>query len=176
MIPQLLDLGCGAGGATKGYQRAGFRVVGVDIAPQANYCGDEFHQADMLDFLFWHWQEFDAVHVGPPCQLFSGMTNCRPGVAETYPDLIGPVRQLLLPLRIPWVIENVPGAPLRADATLCGQMFGLPLYRHRLFESNIPLVQPVHPAHVIPASKAGHWAARNHHQRRRARLADRASP
>jgi DNA (cytosine-5)-methyltransferase 1 len=32
--PKLLDLYCGAGGASKGYQRAGFYVVGVDINPQ----------------------------------------------------------------------------------------------------------------------------------------------
>jgi DNA (cytosine-5)-methyltransferase 1 len=36
-------------------------------------------------------------------------------------------------------------------------MFGLELYRHRLFESNIPLHAPDHPAHLTPASKAGHW-------------------
>jgi hypothetical protein len=44
--PRMLDLFCGAGGATKGYQRSGLYVVGVDVKPQPNYCGDEFHQAD----------------------------------------------------------------------------------------------------------------------------------
>jgi len=48
--PRLLDLFCGAGGASKGYQRAGFYVVGVDIKQQPHYCGDEFHQADALTY------------------------------------------------------------------------------------------------------------------------------
>jgi DNA (cytosine-5)-methyltransferase 1 len=85
------------------------------------------------------------------------MSNCRPGLAEKYPDLIDATRQALLEFNKPWVIENVPGSPLNNPITLCGQMFGLELYRHRLFESNIDLNEPVHPAHVMPASKAGHW-------------------
>lgn len=85
------------------------------------------------------------------------MSKCRPELAQKYPDLVDPVRELLIEKGLPYVIENVPGAPLRDPITLCGQMFGLELYRHRLFESNIPLQEPLHPKHVIPASKAGHW-------------------
>lgn len=154
--PLLLDLFCGAGGAAMGYHRAGFDVVGVDLNPQPNY-PFAFYQADALEFLLDFGGKFDAVHASPPCQRYSAMSKCRPGIAEEYPDLVDQVRNLLVMNGLPCVIENVPGAPLLDPITLCGQMFGLELYRHRLFESNIPLVAPEHPKHVIPASKAGHW-------------------
>jgi DNA (cytosine-5)-methyltransferase 1 len=156
--PRLLDLFCGAGGATRGYQDAGFHVTGVDIEPQPNYCGDDFYQYDAIAWLEEAvLTRFDVIHASPPCQRYSAMASCRPGLAETYPDLIAPTRDLLEKIGMAYVIENVPGAPLRADATLCGQMFGLDLYRHRLFESNVPLDEPEHPGHVLPASRAGHW-------------------
>lgn len=159
----MLDLFCGAGGATKGYQNAGFYVIGVDLHPQPNYCGDRFIQFDAVQFLAESLQTarrgwaFDAIHASPPCQRYSQMSQCRPEIAEQYPDLVGPVRDLLIDSRLPYVIENVPGAPLRDPIMLCGQMFGHELYRHRLFESNMPLQAPDHGPHTIPASKAGHW-------------------
>ncbi len=155
--PLLLDLFCGAGGAAMGYHRAGFDIVGIDIAPQPNY-PFTFVQGDALELAFhWNWSDVAAVHASPPCPRFSAMTNCRPGVAGTHPDLITPTRYCLQRTGLPWVIENVPGSPLRDPVVLCGQMFGLALYRHRLFESNVPLEQPGHPRHIVPASKAGHW-------------------
>lgn len=161
MKPKLLDLFCGAGGATKGYQQAGFHVVGIDLNPQPNYCGDEFIQADGISFLH-QWlrfggEQFDAIHASPPCQGYSAMSTCRPGLAEEYPRLIEPVRDLLEASGLPYVIENVVGAPLRNPTLLCGQMFGLELYRHRLFETSWPLPLILHPEHTMPASKAGHW-------------------
>lgn len=164
--PLLLDLFCGAGGAAVGYHRAGFEVVGVDINPQPNY-PFEFHQADALDFLRGarifemvrqRWaRRIAAVHTSPPCQHYSAMSKCRPGLSDDYPDLVAEVRELLQEIGLPYVIENVPGSPLENPITLCGTMFGYELYRHRLFESNIKLTEPLHPAHVKPASKAGHW-------------------
>lgn len=154
--PQLLDLFCGAGGAAMGYHLAGFEVIGVDINPQPNY-PFTFHRADALEALDNNGHEFDAIHASPPCQRHSAMSACRPGLADTYPDLIEATRALLTDFRVPWVIENVAGSPLVNPIWLCGQMFGLELYRHRGFESNVPLVAPEHPKHVIPASKAGHW-------------------
>jgi DNA (cytosine-5)-methyltransferase 1 len=156
MRPKLLDLFCGAGGAAVGYHRAGFEVIGVDTAPQKNY-PFEFHQGDALHYLAEHWDEFDASHASPPCQRWSTMSACRPGLSEDYPDLIAATRGLLDLTRLPYVIENVPGSPVRPDLTLCGQMFGLELYRHRLFESNALLSHPEHPPHRVPASRAGHW-------------------
>lgn len=163
--PRLLDACCCAGGATKGYQRAGFHVTGIDIEPQPNYCGDEFIQADAVEFIRKHGAEFDAIHASPPCQSYSGMTNCRPGLAEQYPQLIDAVRYELQRAGAPWVIENVRGSglPFQDDLLgthglmLCGAMFGLALYRHRMFEASIPIAAPPHPRHSAPASKAGHW-------------------
>lgn len=163
--PRLLDLYSGAGGCAVGYHRAGFEVIGVDIEDHPDY-PFEFHQADALDVLrTWDLSGFDAIHASPPCQAYSAMSNCRPGLAEEYPDLVEPTRDALEATGLPWVIENVEGSPVASGAALfghsgvelCGRMFGLLLYRHRRFESNIRLTQPHHPRHDIPASKAGHW-------------------
>ncbi len=128
--PVLLDLFCGAGGAAVGYSRAGFDVVGVDIKPQPHY-PFEFVWADALDLC--DWSEFDAIHASPPCQAYSVAVTEKAG----WPDLLPQTRELLERTGLPWVIENVPGAPMRADFMLCGSMFGLPgLRRHRLFETS----------------------------------------
>jgi len=79
MKPRLLDTFCKAGGCTKGYQRAGFYVVGVDIELQPNYIGDEFYQADALEFIQAHGHEFDVIHASPPCQAYSRATAWRGG-------------------------------------------------------------------------------------------------
>lgn len=129
----MLDAFCGAGGATKGYQRAGFYVVGVDIAPQSHYCGDEFIQADALDFLARHGSEFEFIHTSPPCQ---GYMRAKGLARKGYLQLVEPVRAALKSSGRPYVIENVPGAPLHNPILLCGLMFGLDLYRHRLFETS----------------------------------------
>ena len=133
--PRLLDLFCGAGGAAVGYHRAGFDVVGVDIVAQPRY-PFEFIQADAMTF---DLEGYDAIHASPVCHRWSKMRDCRPGLKEQAPDLLTPTRERLLPLSVPWVIENVPGAPLRNPAQLCGSAFGLPLQRHRWFESTVPL-------------------------------------
>ena len=157
MKPRLLDLFCGAGGASVGYGRAGFEVVGVDLYPQPNY-PYEFHQGDALKFLLENWREFDALHGSPPCQRHSAMSSCRPGLAESYPDYITATREAFSLIGLPWVIENVVGSPLRPDLVLCGHMFGLKLYRHRIFEvGGVYCWQPEHPRHVTPGSRAGHW-------------------
>lgn len=158
--PRLLDLFCGAGGAAMGYSRAGFEVVGVDIKPQPHY-PFEFHQGDALTWLGDPWLsgygQFDAIHASPPCQRYSAMSACRPGLDDSYPDLIETTRHLLQVSELPWVIENVPGSPLINPIRLCGFMFGLPLYRHRLFETSLPLMVPPHPKHSVPGGRAGHW-------------------
>jgi DNA (cytosine-5)-methyltransferase 1 len=145
--PRLLDLFCGAGGAAMGYHRAGFDVVGIDIEPQPHY-PFEFVQDDALFCLkrikagLW---EFDAIHASPPCQAYSVLRRANPG-AE-YPDLVAPTREMLEATGLPWVMENVPGAPLLPSIVLCGSMFDLgagdrQLRRHRLFESSVGMLQP----------------------------------
>jgi DNA (cytosine-5)-methyltransferase 1 len=133
--PRLLDLFCGAGGAAMGYHRAGFDVVGVDIAPQPNY-PFEFHQGDAMTY---ELDGFDAIHASPPCQQFSQMSKCRPGLAATYPDLVAPTRRRLIATGMPYIIENVVGAPLLDPIMICGSGLGMTLQRHRLFESNVAL-------------------------------------
>lgn len=139
MKPRLLDLFCCEGGAAVGYQRAGFHVTGVDIDPQPNYAGDEFHQADALEFPL---AGFDVVHASPPCQGYTTMSN-RWG--STSPLLIDAVRDRLTDYGVlVWVIENVVGAKahMRSPMRLHGGQFGLNLYRPRLFESNVLLSPP----------------------------------
>jgi DNA (cytosine-5)-methyltransferase 1 len=138
--PRLLDLFCGAGGAAMGYARAGFEVVGVDIAPQPNY-PFSFWKIDALEALRsivpTRW---DAIHASPPCQAYSAGARMRNGYAKDHPRLIEPVRELLLATGLPYVIENVPEAPLRSPMRLCGSQFGLDVRRHRAFESNVLLL------------------------------------
>lgn len=136
--PRLLDLFCGAGGCSMGYHRAGFDVVGVDVHPQPRY-PFEFHQADALEFPL---DGFDAIHASPPCQAFSALRHLNPG--KEHPDLIAPTRDRLRAASVPYVIENVEGAPLGEGTQLlllCGTMFRLQtpdgraeIRRHRLFE------------------------------------------
>lgn len=156
--PRLLDCFCGAGGATRGYQQAGFHVTGVDINPQPHYIGDEFHQFDALDYLKAHGHEFDAIHASPPCQGYS-RTRHLPWVksaGKIHPMLIPLARTALMDMDCPWVIENVGDAPLEGIA-LAGGMFGLPYRRMRRFESNVLLLAPPNATDEIsvPGNKFG---------------------
>ncbi len=149
---RLLDLFCGAGGASMGYHRAGFdQVTGVDLTPQPRY-PFTFVQGDALAYLARHGQEFDAIHASPPCQVYSKLAAMHPG--SNHPDLVAAVRDLLRRVGKPWVIENVEGAPLVHAPTLdgaygvvlCGSNFGLGverghLRRHRVFEGSLPIAQ-----------------------------------
>jgi DNA (cytosine-5)-methyltransferase 1 len=147
--PRILDLYSGAGGAARGYQRAGFHVTGIDIKPQPRYAGDVFIQGDALKYLAKHGHEYDAVHASPPCQAFTSLKVMHN--AGEHHDLLTPTRALLASLDAPWVIENVVGAPIQHGILLCGSMFGLgvevydgwrQLRRHRLFESSVQMLAP----------------------------------
>src|SRR6185437_2671964 len=134
MKPRLLDLFCGAGGSAMGYHRAGFEVIGVDNQPQKHY-PFEFIQADATTFPL---DGFDAIHASPPCKDWTvarAAHNLKGAHGTGW--LLDHTRQRLLAQGAPWVIENVPGAEMRADYQLCGCHFGLPgLRRERWFETS----------------------------------------
>ena len=153
--PLLLDLFCCAGGAGVGYRRAGFDVVGVDRAKQPRY-PFAFHRGDALAVLAdlarqvaagqvptFAGRPVAATHGSPPCQRYCDLARQN---KREYPDLVAPTRDLMRAVGLPWVIENVPEAPLLDPIVLCGTMFpGLRVIRHRGFESSVPLVAPPHP-------------------------------
>ena len=146
----MLDLFCGAGGAAMGYHRAGFKVIGMDLSPQPRY-PFEFIQGDALGVKSFYG--IDAIHASPPCQAYANVTAWR-GQRDDHPDLVAATRTLLEASGLPWVIENVPEAPIRADYKLCGTNFWLPIRRHRHFETNWSgTVEPIpcrHDPHDLP--------------------------
>ena len=138
-----------------GYHRAGFDVVGVDIKHQPHY-PFEFHRADALEYLVEHGRGFDAIHASPPCQAYS---VCRSLTSKEYPRLVLAVRGCLDRIGVPYVIENVEGAPLYNPLMLCGTMFGLRVLRHRIFETK-PAI------YFAPASCRHNGLATGNHLRR----------
>lgn len=145
---KLLDLFCCAGGCGVGYSRAGFAVTGVDINPQPHY-PLPFIQADALALDRKFMASFDVIHASPPCQSYCDLAK-RNGNGHLWPRLVEPVRQMLIKTGKPYIIENVDGAPLLDPAILCGTMFkGLRVLRHRLFESNFPIIVPPHGKHPL---------------------------
>lgn len=152
--PRLLDLFCGQGGAGKGYDDAGFEVKGVDIVRQPRY-PFEFFCADAIYYVRRYGVLYDAIHASPPCQHDSATQRIQ---GNGHPDLIAEVREAILSVRRPYVIENVEGArpKLRDPVMLCGAMFpGVRVYRHRLFECSFEATAPEHPPHVARQVKMG---------------------
>lgn len=148
--PKLLDLFCCGGGSGVGYDRAGYEVTGVDNRKHPNY-PFEFVLDDAIEYLRKYGHLFDAVHASPPCQGYSPHTrNDSKWVGysngKQEPRLISVIRENI-PSGMPYVIENVPGAKLELENPfmLCGAMFGLPISRHRYFESNVLIMPPEHP-------------------------------
>lgn len=161
--PKLLDLCCGVGGASRGYQQAGFDVTGVDIHAQPDYVGDEFIQADVMRVLdnTRFLRQFDYIHASFPCQRFTSLARGTNRNIESFSDLITPGRYKLDAARVPYILENVTSAPIRADLQLCGLEFDLPLYRHRNFEFSsypwfVPTIEHIsHKGHRVQGWRHG---------------------
>ncbi|MFJ2399804.1 SAM-dependent methyltransferase [Streptomyces xanthochromogenes] len=156
--PLLINLYCCQGGSAAGYAAAGFAVVGVDIEPQPRY-PYPFIQAGALEFLAafagWILEHAALTDASPPCQAYSRAWKIQ---QRQHPELIGPTRELLAATGRPYVIENVEeaAAELRSPVTLCGAMFGMTTYRHRLLEAGgWQITPPPHPAHTAPLTKMG---------------------
>src|ERR1044072_9413780 len=158
MRPVILDLYCAAGGAGMGSHQAGFDVVGVDIEHFKRYPFQMIRMdaIEALDYMLEHnptgWP-YVAIHASPPCQAFTPATRIR---QNDHPDLIGPTRERLEKIGLPYVIENTLGSPLIDPQMLCGTMFpGLRVYLHRLFETNLAWTPPAHPQHTHSITKMG---------------------
>jgi len=165
-----LDLFCGAGGASKGIHDAGFTVIGVDNASGLNY-PYEYYCEDAVEFMAMGLDDFDFIWASPPCQAYSWSSACRRNEGVDYQDLVEITRHYLQKSGKPYIIENVVGAPLIDPVVLCGTMFPgqLKVFRHRLFESNIPLTVEMKCSHEGHKAKerrndngdffivAGHW-------------------
>ncbi|MEU0020524.1 SAM-dependent methyltransferase [Streptomyces rochei] len=152
---RVLDAFCCAGGMAMGFHRAGFDVVGVDIVPQPDY-PFTFVQGDAVDYIREYGAGFDLIHASPPCQAWTPLNAYN---HKTYPELIAPARQAIQTTGRPYVIENVEAArgELLDPFMLCGPMFGLRLYRHRLFETGgFTLSPPPHPAHRQKCARNGY--------------------
>jgi C-5 cytosine-specific DNA methylase len=183
---KVLDGCCGIGGISKGLADAGHEVWGVDDNPRLREdylrCGAAgFICADILEVLAdtSFMARFDAVHCSYPCQSGSVMSNCRPGLAATYKNLIPAGRPLMEAWGGPFTIENVSGMRpwLKNPVTLCMYgHFGREHYRHRLIEAGGGLVLQLPPVpatslaagskkpnaecglpHPFRTARAGHW-------------------
>jgi DNA (cytosine-5)-methyltransferase 1 len=170
MRPVIIDACCCQGGAARGYQNAGFRVIGIDVDPQPRYVGDEFIQGDALALISnLDWVASTgavAIHASWPCQFFKlgTLRTNKPGL-----DLVTPGREAMNATGLPWVIENVMEAPLNRDRSivLCANTFGLRTYRHRRFEysKHWELTAPAHAPHVKRApnrQRLQRWLAGDH--------------
>lgn len=192
MSPILIDFFCCEGGASEGYARAGFQVYGVDNQPRPKY-PFPFHQGDAIEVmdtllageavpfvlpgrvgLVWVTLDMCAAWAGsPPCQAYSKTRNAYDSDGK-HPELVEPTRERFKRSRLPYVIENVEGAPLLDPLTLCGTEFGLTardidgellsLRRHRLFESNVFLMGAGGCDHNAPGIVAGVYSGSRHNK------------
>lgn len=166
-VPRILDAFCHAGGAAAGYHLAGFTVVGIDIQPMSRQYPFEFIEGDAIQYIREHGHEYDMIHASPPCQDHIAITagnRQRPGWTDNHINLVPQTRAALaeaaVKKHLPTVIECGVGKHLRKDISLCGEMFGLGVIRHRWFEiDGINIPQPQHLPHRgrVAGIRHGEW-------------------
>jgi len=147
---KVLDLFCGAGGSAMGIHQAleevniEHEIIGIDNREMPDYPFN-FIKSDVFDDSCFpnYYDMFDFIWASPPCQAWVDCNHDR----SDKPRLIKPTREILEKTDKPYIIENVELAPIRHDLMLCGKMFNLGVFRHRFFESNFPIIQPIHPKH-----------------------------
>lgn len=154
---KILDLFCCSGGAGQGYMDSGFEVTGIDIKNVTNYPG-KFIQAPALFYLRRNGHLYDAIHASPPCQKYSKSTAQFRKQGKQYADLIDKTRKILKLTGKPFIIENVPSAPIRADIKLCGSMFNLKVLKERFFEIENCFIMQIGIPHKIDSVRNGDFA------------------
>ncbi|MFJ7305527.1 DNA methylase [Streptomyces sp. NPDC099088] len=161
--PRALDLFSCAGAAGTGLERAGFTVDGCDVVDRPNY-PFPYHRGDALEYLArlidtGEIRRYTFVHASPPCQdkcTLTVGTNRSQGWGGTHVDLVAPTRALLEQTGLPYSIEQPNGrAEIRKDLSLCGEMFGLGVIRHRNFELGGWSIE--RPAHVPHRGRVRGW-------------------
>jgi DNA (cytosine-5)-methyltransferase 1 len=175
---RILDLFCGAGGAAMGLHQAfpDADIIGVDIAPQKRY-PFKFYQSEVFEWAVFEWRDFDFIWASPPCQAHVSLRWMHN--AKQHESLIGPVRRKLIELGRPYVIENVPSAPLMNPLLLCGSMFGLgtktaELRRHRHFEASFDtyILKPMQCRHGLRDRVIGVYGGHGRDRRRKVLAVD----
>lgn len=148
---EILDTYCGEGAVSLGLKLAfpNARITGVDILNYKRRYLYNFVQADAPIYIVENGHKYDFIWASPPCQHYSKATAQQRQLGVLYSDLVQSTRDALIQTGVPYIIENVPQAPLRSPITLCGQMFRsrVRLLRHRIFEANFRIEQPEHVSH-----------------------------
>lgn len=155
----IADLCCCAGLGADGYASVfgASTIHGFDHEPQPDYPYG-FTEADVMDLLMTDALErYQVLHTSFPCQIHTtaGHLRSAQGGKSKYEDLLTPGLELLRTRwgHKLWIAENVDDrsgnvrrimAPRDGETLimLCGTMFGLPIWRHRLFLANFPLRRP----------------------------------
>ena len=161
---KILDLCCGSGGASMGIHQAipDAEITGIDINPQPFYPFNFKQGSVPEDVPMEYARTFDFIWASVPCQGYSWGTVKWRNQGKEYPDLYAIVKDFLVKTHKPYVMENVVGSPLRKDLVLCGEMFGLQVIRHRVFEiEGFKARQPKHQKHrnsVWQGTAIGVWS------------------